>query len=155
MNHFIGTYECKIDDKGRIKLPSSLVKQMEVFEDQTLVVKRSVFNNCLEVYPKKPWDDIMTKVNGLNRFVKKNVEFIRVFTAGVKAIELDATSRLQISKDLTVFANLKKEIVVASAGEIFEIWDKDDYETMINNATINFADLAEEVMGKINNDDVS
>lgn len=155
MNDFIGTYECKIDDKGRIKLPSSLAKQMEVFDDQTLVVKRSVFNNCLEVYPKKSWDKVMTKINSLNRFVKKNVEFIRVFTAGVKAVELDSNSRLQISKDLVMFANLKKDIVITSAGEMFEIWDKIDYEAIINAATLDFASLAEEVMGNINNEDVS
>ncbi|MEG2510006.1 MAG: MraZ N-terminal domain-containing protein, partial [Chryseobacterium sp.] len=41
MRNFIGTYECKIDDKGRLKVPSSLIKQMENFEDKTFVVKRS------------------------------------------------------------------------------------------------------------------
>ena len=155
MNHFIGTYECKIDDKGRIKLPSSLAKQMEVFGDQTIVVKRSVFNFCLEVYPKKHWEPVMAKVNSLNRFVRKNVEFIRVFTAGVKVIELDSSSRLQISKDLAVYANLSKDIVIASAGELFEIWDKEAYEAIINAGTVDFANLAEEVMGNNNNDDVS
>ncbi|WP_313028481.1 division/cell wall cluster transcriptional repressor MraZ [Soonwooa sp.] len=156
MNHFIGTYECKIDDKGRIKLPSSLAKQLEVFGGQTLIVKRSVFNDCLEVYPQKNWEPVMKQVNSLNRFVKKNVEFIRIFTAGVKVVELDSSSRLQISKDLAVFANLTKDIVIASAGELFEVWDKEAYEAIINAGAVDFANLAEEVMGNNNNnDDVS
>ena len=147
MKNFIGTYECKIDDKGRLKVPSSLIKQMENFDDKAFVVKRSVFQPCLEVYPMNAWNKVMGKINKLNRFIKKNADFIRMFTAGVKIVELDNAGRLQISKDLTVFANLQKEIVITSAGELFEVWDKDDYEKVISISEDDFANLAEDVMG--------
>ena len=147
MKNFIGTYECKIDDKGRVKLPSSLVEQMEDFGGDSFVVKRSVFQPCLEVYPMKAWDKLMDKINKLNRFIKKNADFIRMFTAGVKTVELDSAGRLQISKDLTHFANLQKDIVVTSAGELFEIWDKEAYEKVIATNEDDFASLAEDVMG--------
>lgn len=149
MKSFIGTYECKIDDKGRLKVPSSLVKQMEDFSDESFVVKRSVFQNCLEVYPMKHWEKLMEKINGLNRFVKKNADFIRMFTAGVKTVEVDNAGRLQISKDLTAFAKLQKDVVITSAGELFEIWDKEAYEAIISTTEEDFAKLAEEVMGGI------
>jgi MraZ protein len=147
MKNFIGTYECKIDDKGRLKLPSSLIKQMENFDDKTFVVKRSVFQSCLEVYPMNAWDKVMGKINKLNRFIKKNADFIRMFTAGVKTVELDNAGRLQISKDFVTFANLQKDIVITSAGELFEIWDKDAYEKVISTNEEDFANLAEDVMG--------
>lgn len=147
MKNFIGTYECKIDDKGRLKLPSSLVKQMEDFDDQTFIVKRSVFQLCLEVYPINRWDKLMEKINKLNKFIKKNADFIRMFTAGVKTVELDNAGRLLISKDLVNFANLKKEVVITSAGELLEIWDKQDYEKVIATNEEDFASLAEDVMG--------
>lgn len=149
MKSFIGTYECKIDDKGRIKLPSSLVKQMENFGGDTFVVKRSVFQCCLEVYPMTVWEKLMVKINKLNRFQKKATDFVRQFTAGLKTVEPDNAGRLQISKDLTVFANLTKDIVITSAGELFEIWDKEDYEKVIATSEEDFAQLAEEVMGDI------
>lgn len=155
MKNFIGTYECKIDDKGRVKLPSSLVKQMEDFGGDSFVVKRSVFQSCLEVYPLKGWEKLMEKINKLNRFQKKNADFIRQFTAGLKLIEPDNAGRLQISKDLTLFANLKKEIVITSAGELFEIWDKDAYESVINTSEEDFAKLAEEVMGNFDDESSS
>ena len=79
MRNFIGTFECKIDDKGRVKIPALLAKQMENFGDETFVVKRSVFQSSLEVYPIIKWDFLMEKVNKLNRFVKKNADFIRIF----------------------------------------------------------------------------
>lgn len=149
MNNFIGTYECKIDDKGRVKLPSSLVKQMENFGGDAFVVKRSVFQSCLEVYPMSSWEKMMEKINNLNRFQKKNADFIRQFTAGLKTVEPDNSGRLQISKDLVSFAHLTKEIVITSAGSLFEIWDKDAYESVIATSEEDFAKLAEEVMGDI------
>ena len=154
MKNFIGTYECKIDDKGRVKVPSSLAKQMEDFGGATFVIKRTVFQNCLEVYPMQHWDSLMEKINKLNRFVKKNADFIRMFTAGVKTVELDSAGRLQISKDLTLFAGLKKEMVITSAGELFEIWDKDAYEQVISTNEADFANLAEEVMGNTGPDEL-
>lgn len=153
MNQFIGTYECKIDDKGRLKVPSSLVKQMATFSDGTFVVKRSVFQACLEVYPPNAWEKVSSKINRLNRFIKKNADFIRLFTAGVKMVGFDNAGRIQISKDLIQFANLKKEIVITSAGELFEIWDKESYEKVIYSNDIDFATLAEDVMGSLNLDE--
>lgn len=152
MEAIIGTYECKVDAKGRLMLPASLKKQLGSLEDG-FVLKRSVFQPCLELYPMKEWNAMMQKINKLNRFVKKNNDFIRRFTAGVKMIEIDATGRLLIPKDLVVFAKIEKEIVLSSAVNIVEIWDKDLYENAIENATDDFADLAEEVMGNLYDDE--
>jgi len=149
MNYFFETYECKIDEKGRLKLPSPLIKHLENFPDKNLVVKRAVFQKCLEVYPMKPWEKLMDKINGLNRFVKKNTDFIRMFTAGVKTIELDKADRILISKDLKNFAGLHKEIVISGVGEFFEIWDKEAYEANISINQEDFAKLSEEIMGSV------
>jgi MraZ protein len=149
MMNFYETYDCKIDDKGRLKLPSSLIKLLQSSDDKNFVIKRSVFQNCLEVYPMQPWEKLMKKINGLNRFVKKNADFIRMFTAGVKNVELDSSERILIPKDLKQYANLNKEIVIAGAGELFEIWDKESYENVITANKEDFGQLTEEVMGEI------
>lgn len=149
MNYFFETYECKIDDKGRVKLPSALMKHLENFDSNELVVKRAVFQKCLEVYPMKPWEKLMNKINGLNRFVKKNADFIRMFTAGVKTVEVDKAERMLIPRDLKTYASLHKEIVISGVGEFFEIWDKDAYEENIATTETDFAALSEDVMGSI------
>jgi MraZ protein len=148
----IGTYECKVDAKGRLMLPTTLKKQLGSLEGG-FVLKRSVFQPCLELFPMTEWDKMMLKINKLNRFVKKNNDFIRRFTAGVRMVEIDATGRLLIPKDLVVFASIEKDIVLNSAINIVEIWDKGCYENAIENAMDDFADLAEEVMGNLNDDE--
>ena len=150
MMNFYETYECKIDDKGRLKFPSTLIKALKITEDKTFVVKRSVHQNCLEIYPSEPWQNMMAKISKLNRFVKKNADFIRLFTAGVKTVDLDSSDRIQIPKELKAFASLQKEIVISGAGEIFEIWDKDLFENFLQTTETNFSTLSEEVMGDFN-----
>lgn len=155
MQHFIGTYECKADTKGRIMLPVALKKQLAQNLAEQFVLKRAVFNNCLELYPIQEWEAMMEKVNQLNRFNKKNNDFIRRFTAGVRLVEVDATGRLLIPKDLVIHAGISKETVISSAVNILEIWDKDCYEEAINEATIDFGALAEDVMGDKDGNQIS
>ena len=136
-------------------VPAALKKQLLPLLQDGFVIKRSVFEPCLELYPMEEWNAMMAKVNKLNRFRKKNNDFIRRFTAGVKTVKVDANGRLLIPKDLLGFAGITKEIVLNSAINIVEIWDKDKYETAIEDATGDFADLAEEVMGQDEEDGIS
>lgn len=147
MVNLIGTYECKADAKGRLMMPVAFKKQLSPILQDGFVLKRSVFQPCLELYPMAEWNQMMQKINKLNRFKKKNNDFIRRFTAGVKVIEIDATGRLLIPKDLIGFAGITKELVLSSAVNIIEVWDKEKYENAIDDAAVDFADLAEEVMG--------
>ncbi len=140
-------YECRADAKGRLKIPSGLKNQLITTLNEGFVLKRSVFNKCLELHPLSQWEAVMEDVNKLNRFVKKNNDFIRMFTAGVRMVEPDSTTRIQIPKDLIKFAGIKKEVVLASVGKIVEVWDKDRYEASVNNVEVDFGLLAEEVMG--------
>ena len=153
MINLIGTYECKADAKGRVLLPVALKKQLETIFPDGFVVKRSVFNKCLELHPVSEWNLLMGEVNKLNRFVKKNNDFIRLFTAGVKMVEADGNNRLQLPKDLILFAGIQKEIVLSSSVNMIEIWDKEQYEKVLKEASVDFADLAEEVMGGMQNEE--
>ena len=152
MNAIIGTYECKVDSKGRLLMPAPLKKQLLPSISEGFVLKRSVFQPCLELIPMSEWNLMMLKINSLNKFVKKNNDFIRIFTAGVKVVEIDALGRLLVPKDLMSFAQISKDVVFSSAINSIEIWDKVAYEKAIDDSVLDFADLAEEVMGNQNND---
>jgi len=153
--NLIGTYECKADAKGRLMFSSAFKKQLSDVLQNGFVVKRAVFQPCLELYPMEEWNLMMEKINTLNRFKKKNNDFIRRFTAGVKFVELDVAGRVLIPKDLSEFAGIKKQVVMSSSVNIIEIWDKEKYEKAIDDAADDFADLAEEVMGNRDADELS
>ncbi len=148
MINFIGTYDCKADAKGRVMLPVALKNQMSPVLTDGFVLKRSVFQPCLELYPMAEWNVLMERMNKKNRFKKKNNDFIRRFSAGVRVVEIDTTGRLLIPKNLIAIAGIDKEVVLSSAINIIEIWDKDNYEKVLEETAEDFADLAEEVMGE-------
>ena len=143
MINILGTYECKADAKGRVMLPAALKKQMAPFINDGFVIKRSVFNKCLELHPMSEWDKIISEVNKLNRFVKKNNDFIRSYMSGLKIINIDSVSRLLIPKDLIAFASLDKEIVLSSSVNIIEVWDKELYEESVSSSLKDFGSLTE------------
>ena len=151
----IGTYECKADSKGRVMFPAALKKQMKNVLGDGFVIKRSVFNKCLEIHPMSEWRKVVTQVSKLNRFVKKNNDFIRSYMSGLKVVEVDGAGRFLIPKDLCDFAGIQKQVVMSSSVNIVEIWDKDKYEKAIDAAALDFADLAEEVMGNTDENELS
>lgn len=128
-------------------IPVSLKNQMAPLLNKGFVIKRSVFQPCLELYPMDEWNLLMQKMNKKNRFRKKNNDFIRRFSAGVKPVEIDSTGRLLIPKNLITKAAITKEVVLSSAINIIEIWDRESYEKVLEETAENFAELAEEVMG--------
>ncbi len=149
MAEFIGTYECKVDVKGRLMFPADLKSQLTDMKAKGFVIKRSIFMKSLELYPMDEWQQESNRINKLNRFRKKNVDFIRKFMAGVRMVDLDNIGRLLIPKDLINYAGIAKEIVLASVVNKIEIWDKAEYEKAIDYDPDEFADLAEDVMGDV------
>jgi MraZ protein len=152
MAELLGTYECTVDTKGRAMLPAVFKKALQPVLEKGFVLKRSVFGTCLELYAMAEWKNVMRDVNKLNRFKRENMEFIRAFTAGLKSIEIDATGRLLLPKDLMEFASITKDIVMnVTNNNIIEIWDKKKYEEAVNLPNDHFEALAERVMGSMGN----
>lgn len=147
MINLIGSYEVKADSKGRVMVPSDLKKQIQPILNEGFILKRSVFQKCLELYPMSEWNKEAEGLTKLNRFVKENNDFIRVFMAGVRSVEIDSAGRIQIPRDLVNHANIKKDLVISSSINRMEIWDKETYENVLNNPEVDFGILAEKVMG--------
>ena len=146
MSHFLGEFECKLDAKGRLMVPSGLRKQMPEAEKDGLVVNRG-FEKHLVIYTRKEWDAIVADLSKLNQYEKKTREFIRYFTRGATELSLDAAGRILLPKSLTEYAGMGADVVLASQFNKIEVWAKDAYDAQLDNEPDNFANLAEEVMG--------
>jgi len=148
MINILGTYECKVDAKGRFMFPAQYKLQLGEAQKKGMVIKRSIFKKCLELFPNEHWQEESKMVSRLNMFKKKNAEFATKFMAGVKPLDLDVTGRLLIPKDLISYSGITKEIVLTSVVNRIEIWDKAAYEKAVDYDPDDFAKLAEEVMGE-------
>lgn len=146
MSHFLGEFDCKLDAKGRMMIPSSLKKQLPEAEREGLVINRG-FEKHLVIYTKKEWDSITEELSKLNAYEKKSRDFIRYFTRGATELSLDAANRILLPKALMEYAGITGEVVLSCVLNKIEVWAKDAYDNQLDSEPENFANLAEEVMG--------
>jgi MraZ protein len=146
MAHFLGEFECKLDVKGRMMIPSGLKKQLPEAEKEGLVINRG-FEKHLVIYTRKEWEKIVEDLSKLNSYEKKTREFIRYFTRGASELSLDAAGRVLLPKNLQEYAGITTEVVLACQFNKIEVWAQEAYDTQLDNEPENFARLAEEVMG--------
>ncbi|MBC7616280.1 MAG: division/cell wall cluster transcriptional repressor MraZ [Pedobacter sp.] len=146
MIQLLGEFDCKLDAKGRLMVPSSLKKQLPNVEKEGLVINRG-FEKHLVIYPKKVWEGIVAELSKLNPYEKKTREFIRFFTRGATELNVDQTGRVLLPKSLLEFAGINGEVVLACQFDKIEVWSKTAYDNLLDNEPENFANLAEEVMG--------
>ena len=147
LNSLIGTYECKADAKGRIAIPMLLKNQLSPVMNQGFVLKKSVYQSCLELYPMEQWNELMNKLKRRNRDRRVNNAFMRKFVADSRPVEIDSAGRLLIPKDLAVKVGISKNVVLSSVIDIVELWDKDKYAIALDEAEDGFEDLMDEIMG--------
>ncbi len=148
MSHFLGEFDCKLDAKGRMMIPSSLKKQLPEAEREGLVINRG-FEKHLVIYTKKEWDSITEELSKLNAYEKKSRDFIRYFTRGATELSLDSANRILFPKALMEYAGITGEVVLSCVLNKIEVWAKDAYDSQMDNEPENFANLAEEVMGSM------
>lgn len=127
---FIGTYSAKVDDKGRLVLPAAVRREMPVGGDMRFVIKRSIYDNCLEMSPYETWymetEDIRSKLDPFNH---DHQLFLREYMRGVEVVEPDARlGRISISRNLLDAIGVTKEVVFLGIERKMEIWAKESYE---------------------------
>ena len=153
MISFLGEYDATIDAKGRFLLPAGLKKQLPEDDSAQFVINRG-FEKCLTLYPLQSWNPLFSKISKLNDFNPKVREFRRYFLNGATQVETDTANRILLPKNLLEHAGLKKDIVLVSALNKIEIWDKQQYQQFFETFTAEtFSDLANEVMND-NRDDL-
>ena len=151
MLNLLGEYDCKLDAKGRMLFPAGLRRQLQEVVHEGFVINRDLFDKCLVLYPMSQWEKVSSQVNKLNRFVAKNVRFIRKFNNGATKVELDSAGRMLIPSSLAGYAGLDKKLKVAGNGDRIEIWSASEYQKMLDE-DVDMASLAEDVMGDIDPD---
>ena len=147
MSQFIGEFECKVDPKGRLMIPSGLKKQLSPEAQDKFVVNRG-FEKCLVLYPSNEWTKISAEVNKLNLYNKKNRDFARYFFRGATELSMDTSGRVLLPKTLLEYAEVNNDLVLFAYSNRIEVWSKQNYDNLLTDEPEDFSSLAEEVMGK-------
>ncbi len=149
MAGLVGEFEVKMDAKGRFLFPSGLRKQLSPASQRDFMLNKG-FEDCLSLYPLPEWEKISEKLSKMNLFKPKNRMFYRLFHQGAKLVSLDNAGRVLIPTTHIERVGLGQELMLIAYNDRIEIWDKEKYFSMIEANMADFADLADEVMGDLN-----
>ena len=146
IKQLLGEYDCKLDAKGRMRLPSGLIAQLGEDDKLKFVINRG-FEKCLMLYPEAVWNKISAEVDQLNLYNKKNRDFVRYFYRGAQELQMDSADRILLPKRLMEYAGIDKEVVLSAYNGRIEIWTKEEYDNLLDDEPADFSDLADEVLG--------
>ena len=120
---FLGTYEYRIDDKGRVALPPR-------FRDELRhgVVMTQGLEKCIAVYPVAEWDKMSQRMERRSLPRSKGRRISRFIFATAFSAEVDAQGRIPLPATLREYAGIESEAIVAGVNTYFEIWSKPNWE---------------------------
>lgn len=127
---FIGECTGKVDDKGRVVFPSPFKSLMPTDGDKRFVVKKDIYEDCLEMYTFEEWERQSSEVkSGLNFFNRAHAAFWREYMRDRAIVEPDAKfGRLSIPKKLLESIGVTKEVVFSGNDYKIEIWAAEKFE---------------------------
>ncbi len=142
-----GEYECKLDAKGRLRLPVSLIRQIGHSGVLEFAINRG-FEKHLMMYPRDVWDARTKKINQLNIYNARERRALRYFYRGASLIHMDTADRILLPASLIAYAGLKKDVILFAYHEQIEVWDKKRYYEMLEEEPDSFAEIADEIFGQ-------
>lgn len=143
MNGFIGEYTCRLDEKGRLSLPSRLRAQFPEAAGNQLVVNRG-FEKCLVLFTKESWLQETARLNDVDDFMSPEIRrFKRIFTNGANLVQIDGAQRILIPKKLLEYAGLESDVVLNAFNNKVEIWSLDNYEKELDVSADEMSKLAQ------------
>jgi Uncharacterized protein conserved in bacteria len=142
---FIGEYTAKIDDKGRIVFPSPFKSLMPAEGDMRFVLRKDIFEDCLEMYTFEEWErqsnEVKSKLNFLNR---AHAAFWRTYTRDRAVVEPDSKlGRISVPKSLLGSIGATREVVFSGNDYKIEIWAREKFKAsaLSNEEFLNIAGL--------------
>lgn len=122
---FTGTYENKIDAKGRTFIPA---KVRSDFNEKVVLTRW--LDSCVAVYTVDVWEGMKEKLLQLPSAKAKDTQ--RFFFSAAETVEIDKQGRVLVPPVLRKFAGLENDVVIIGVGERMEIWNKERWEEYNN-----------------------
>ncbi|MDF2556221.1 MAG: cell division/cell wall cluster transcriptional repressor MraZ [Bacillales bacterium] len=130
---FMGEFRHSLDPKGRLIIPS---KFRELLGENFVIAKGQ--NNCLYGYPEGTWKQIIEGIKTGPMEASQKQKVVRFFYSGASDCEFDKQGRINIPNNLSDYAHLEKDCVVIGVQDRIEIWNKETWETYVQEASDEF-----------------
>lgn len=145
---FIGEYNCKLDEKGRVVFPSAFKSELAECSQKRLVIHKDFYQKCLSLYTVDAWKALTAEMKSkLNLFNKEHAQFWRAFMRDSAEVTPDERSgRILIPRRLLEMISVEREITFVGFDDKVEVWATNEYEKQ-QMTEQEFSDAAAKLLG--------
>lgn len=123
---FRGSTPAKIDDKGRLKIPTDFRRSIEERYGQDLFVT-SVLGDSALIYPLPVWEEIEQRLVSLPSTDRTKVRYLERVNYFGQQVTLDVQGRILIPQLLRESAGMNGDVVVSGQLNHLVIWNHERF----------------------------
>ena len=123
---FYGEFEYKVEQKGRVQLPSRFRRELK----EGVVLTQGV-ESCITAYPLSTWKKLATSVTSGSFSRSKVRKLNRAIFATAFSASIDGQGRVALPAPLRNYAGIEieDEVVIIGANTYLELWNREQWET--------------------------
>ena len=145
MTFFTSEFECKLDAKGRLVLPSKLKSNLPAASIRQIVIRKG-FEPNLIIYPLNEYKKLHNKISSLNEFNSEQRKLKRNFFSSIAQVDLDNNGRFLIPKNMLTHATINRQAIICGMGNVIEIWNDKIYKKHLINDSETYSELAQKYL---------
>lgn len=146
---FLGNIEAKIDAKARIFVPAAFRKILQSSAQNTLILRKDIFQDCLVLYPIEVWEEELNKLRTkLSRWDKNQQALFRQFVVDAERLEMDSNGRILIPKRYLQMVGIASEVRFLGMDNTIEIWTKELLDSTLMSAS-DFSNSIQDAMSDL------
>ena len=123
---FRGATKVSLDAKGRMAVPTRYRERLLARCDGDIIVTVDK-DHCLLIYPLPDWEELERKLVRLPSMNTAARNIVRIMVGYATEVEMDASGRILLSRELRDFAGLEKQAMLIGQGNKFELWDEESW----------------------------
>ncbi|MBI2288705.1 MAG: division/cell wall cluster transcriptional repressor MraZ [Chloroflexi bacterium] len=121
---FLGEFEYRIDEKGRVLIPPRFRRELK-----DGVVLAPGAERCINVYSLVEWKKLAASLTTGSAAPSKLRRLNRAIFATAFTLYMDGQGRIAVPAPLREYAGIEDEAVIAGANTYLELWNKEQWES--------------------------
>ena len=120
---FLGEFEYKIDEKGRVPIPPKFRRELR----EGVVLTPGV-ESCINLYTLVEWKKVAATLTTGSITRSKLRKLNRAIFATAFNLNIDGQGRIALPVPLREHAGIEDEVIIAGANTYLELWSKEQWE---------------------------
>lgn len=139
---FRGSHGAKIDDRGRLKIPSDFRRILEENYGADVFIT-SVEGEAAQIYPLPVWEEVEAQLRRVPRTDRPRQRYLKRLSYYGQQTKLDSQGRIVVPPRLREAAGIDGEVIVTGQIDILEVWNREAFDKSLEEEPLTEDDFRE------------